>query len=82
MEECATSYVIKETQIKTIPSTPTGMAQTRNPADPKGREGVERRLARTLGMQNGTATLQAVSYTHLTLPTNTVTCRSRWSPYH
>ena len=23
-----------------------------------------------------------VSYTHLTLPTNTVTCRSRWSPYH
>ena len=24
----------------------------------------------------------AVSYTHLTLPTNTVTCRSRWSPYH
>ena len=26
--------------------------------------------------------LWAVSYTHLTLPTNTVTCRSRWSPYH
>ena len=25
---------------------------------------------------------KAVSYTHLTLPTNTVTCRSRWSPYH
>ena len=25
---------------------------------------------------------RAVSYTHLTLPTNTVTCRSRWSPYH
>ena len=24
----------------------------------------------------------SVSYTHLTLPTNTVTCRSRWSPYH
>ena len=23
-----------------------------------------------------------VSYTHLRLPTNTVTCRSRWSPYH
>ena len=23
-----------------------------------------------------------VSYTHLTLPTNTVTCRSRWSPDH
>ena len=26
--------------------------------------------------------LIAVSYTHLTVPTNTVTCRSRWSPYH
>ena len=24
----------------------------------------------------------AVSYTHLTLPTNSVWCRSRWSPYH
>ena len=23
-----------------------------------------------------------VSYTHLTLPTNTSQCRSRWSPYH
>ena len=25
---------------------------------------------------------EAVSYTHLTLPTNTNACRSRWSPYH
>ena len=25
---------------------------------------------------------KAVSYTHLTLPTITVRCRSRWSPYH
>ena len=24
----------------------------------------------------------AVSYTHLTLPTNQYQCRSRWSPYH
>ena len=24
----------------------------------------------------------AVSYTHLTLPTNSKMCRSRWSPYH
>ena len=24
----------------------------------------------------------AVSYTHLTLPTNPGMCRSRWSPYH
>ena len=27
-------------------------------------------------------TLQAVSYTHLTLPTILGLCRSRWSPYH
>ena len=25
---------------------------------------------------------KTVSYTHLTLPTNTLGCRSRWSPYH
>ena len=24
----------------------------------------------------------AVSYTHLTLPTTSIECRSRWSPYH
>ena len=28
------------------------------------------------------STLEAVSYTHLTLPTTPVACRSRWSPYH
>ena len=26
--------------------------------------------------------LNAVSYTHLTLPTTCTRCRSRWSPYH
>ena len=26
--------------------------------------------------------IEAVSYTHLTLPTNWLLCRSRWSPYH
>ena len=25
---------------------------------------------------------EAVSYTHLTLPTTRLVCRSRWSPYH
>ena len=29
-----------------------------------------------------TETPKTVSYTHLTLPTNTSQCRSRWSPYH
>ena len=27
-------------------------------------------------------TFEAVSYTHLTLPTTLCMCRSRWSPYH
>ena len=26
--------------------------------------------------------VNAVSYTHLTLPTKPMMCRSRWSPYH
>ena len=26
--------------------------------------------------------IKAVSYTHLTLPTTRLVCRSRWSPYH
>ena len=26
--------------------------------------------------------LDTVSYTHLTLPTSSERCRSRWSPYH
>ena len=30
----------------------------------------------------GLHTTEAVSYTHLTLPTRYVECRSRWSPYH
>ena len=28
------------------------------------------------------AYMDAVSYTHLTLPTRGSKCRSRWSPYH
>ena len=28
------------------------------------------------------ASYRAVSYTHLTLPTKSDECRSRWSPYH
>ena len=26
--------------------------------------------------------IEPVSYTHLTLPTTRLVCRSRWSPYH
>ena len=38
--------------------------------------------AALLAAERGAFIVRAVSYTHLTLPTNTVTCRSRWSPYH
>ena len=34
------------------------------------------------GEQKKLSCLMPVSYTHLTLPTNTLGCRSRWSPYH
>ena len=33
---------------------------------------------RIIGVPEG----EAVSYTHLTLPTTRTSCRSRWSPYH
>ena len=35
-----------------------------------------------LGITNQRETTMAVSYTHLTLPTKSDECRSRWSPYH
>ena len=31
---------------------------------------------------DGVADPATVSYTHLTLPTKVLVCRSRWSPYH
>ena len=34
------------------------------------------------GVEYGTVVGEAVSYTHLTLPTTSGWCRSRWSPYH
>ena len=37
---------------------------------------------RDMGVEPFLLASSPVSYTHLTLPTNTVTCRSRWSPYH
>ena len=33
-------------------------------------------------LDSGIAKIEAVSYTHLTLPTIAAECRSRWSPYH
>ena len=34
------------------------------------------------GTRSQDSRIMPVSYTHLTLPTNTLGCRSRWSPYH
>ena len=34
------------------------------------------------GRSGTKAVIEAVSYTHLTLPTIAAECRSRWSPYH
>ena len=43
-----------------------------------GRKGSkELRFLAEIGAQG-----DAVSYTHLTLPTRSIKCRSRWSPYH
>ena len=40
----------------------------------------EKQLAHMWAINHNSA--RPVSYTHLTLPTNSVWCRSRWSPYH
>ena len=48
--------------------------------------GVGVRIAQSLGNEVDasfkTLVTTPVSYTHLTLPTITTVCRSRWSPYH
>ena len=43
---------------------------------PGARRGIRSRVSRIAPWA------KAVSYTHLTLPTNISRCRSRWSPYH
>ena len=43
---------------------------------------IYRRFLAEFATKSPGADVVSVSYTHLTLPTNTVTCRSRWSPYH
>ena len=44
------------------------------------RLGEDRAIPMTL--PGGKRGIESVSYTHLTLPTNSVWCRYRWSPYH
>ena len=39
-------------------------------------------LASHIGLVRKRMAFEAVSYTHLTLPTIRYVCRSRWSPYH
>ena len=52
------------------------------PADQKGMQKGNRHTEQSQAHGGTKDSSEAVSYTHLTLPTNTVTCRSRWSPYH
>ena len=40
------------------------------------------RIAKGIGMDIYAYDAYSVSYTHLTLPTKLILCRSRWSPYH
>ena len=61
----------EEASLASVPSTKTNNLLMER----SGTE--EEELTLTMEWKTG-----AVSYTHLTLPTNTVTCRSRWSPYH
>ena len=53
--------------------------QLRTGRDLFGAEHPEVRLPEEL---TSAVTADAVSYTHLTLPTILRSCRSRWSPYH
>ena len=53
------------------------------PIDNSAKLGVELVKNGTLKVYpGGSHGMCAVSYTHLTLPTNVSMCRSRWSPYH
>ena len=36
----------------------------------------------SVSLNNDASSIVSVSYTHLTLPTTVLKCRSRWSPYH
>ena len=61
------------------------MTIKRKPSDARERD-LQLALARIQRGRTHTGeskvTIAAVSYTHLTLPTTRLVCRSRWSPYH
>ena len=48
----------------------------------KSREIIEEMRVQSTANANEIREAVAVSYTHLTLPTTGIRCRSRWSPYH
>ena len=52
-----------------------------NPAFADARVGVVT-FPGTLDDRDAARAVRPVSYTHLTLPTMSLVCRSRWSPYH
>ena len=88
----ATAFTVTVPTTHAATLTPTEQGQCRvtlNDAE-RGPAWQAERIAKTLthGMyatavtEAFEATFEAVSYTHLTLPTIAAECRSRWSPYH
>ena len=76
-----------ENEITTVADT-----QAENTADtadtgqttPTTEELIQQLTARVAALEEivGEEEYEPVSYTHLTLPTSSERCRSRWSPYH
>ena len=69
-----------------VKDTADGMAHGGNsdgkPSESSGVSNTGERYALTEALWEELCASATVSYTHLTLPTNRVVCRSRWSPYH
>ena len=84
----STSQAVASSQVKTSGESTAGSsaeAAAHNAADvsfnqmmiPHHQQAVE--MSETLLAKDD---IPPVSYTHLTLPTTRLVCRSRWSPYH
>ena len=78
----ALQQVVKEQSLDStvLPSEVT-VERPRNPENGDYATTIALQSAKKLGT-NPRQLATAVSYTHLTLPTKSDECRSRWSPYH
>ena len=72
-ERLCREYAVDRRKIVTIPHGAS------LPTQPRGKR-TSRPIILTCGLLGPGK--GAVSYTHLTLPTTRLVCRSRWSPYH